>query len=176
MSGPHATRAFVGLGSNLGDRLRNIAEALGELEATKGVRVAAVSRAYESEPWGVTEQPAFANAVAALDVELDAAGLLAACKRVEADLGRRPGVRFGPRVIDIDVLLFGADRIDTPSLTVPHPRLLERDFVVTPLLEVAPRVALPGGGAPRREDATEGRVTGVLGTVPGFAPLESTEP
>jgi 2-amino-4-hydroxy-6-hydroxymethyldihydropteridine diphosphokinase len=171
MSGALATRAFIGLGSNLGDRLGNLADALTVLGGVTGVRIVAVSHAYESEPWGVAEQPAFANAVAALDVDIDAPGLLAACKRIEADLGREDGARFGPRIIDLDVLLFGGERIGTPSLTVPHPRLLERDFVVTPLLEVAPSVVLPGGEAPRRDRATEGRVTGLLGTVPGFAPL-----
>jgi len=171
MSEVAVTRAYIGLGSNLGDRLHNLSDALTALDTLPGIRVAAVSHAYESEPWGIAEQPAFANAVAALDVEVDAGALLAACKRIEVDLGRAPGARFGPRVIDLDVLLFGDRRIDTPALQVPHPRLLERDFVVTPLLEVAPSVVLPGGEVPAREAATEGRVTGVLGTLPGFAPL-----
>lgn len=165
------TSAFVGLGSNLGDRVGNLAAALTALGATPGVRIVSVSHAYESAPWGVTEQPTFANCVAALEVEIDAPSLLAACKRVETGMGRSPGRRFGPRIIDLDVLLFGCERIDTPDLTVPHPRLLERDFVVTPLLEVAPCVALPDGRAPRRDKATEGSVTGVLGVLPGFAPL-----
>jgi 2-amino-4-hydroxy-6-hydroxymethyldihydropteridine diphosphokinase len=159
------TRAFVGLGSNLGDRLAQLGAAVAALDATPGIRVVAVSRAYESEPWGVADQPAFANAVAALDVELAPRELLAVCKRIEAELGRVAGVRFGPRALDIDVLLFGEEAIDSPELTVPHPRLLERDFVVTPLLEIAPDVRLPDGTAPSREGATAGRVTSVLGDV-----------
>lgn len=171
MTGVGATRALVALGSNLGARLENLAGALGALGATPGVTVVVVSHAYESEPWGVTDQPAFANAVAALDVEFDAPTLLATCKRIEADLGRSLGRRFGPRVIDVDVLLFGGQTIDTPVLRVPHPRMLERDFVVTPLLEVAPFATLPSGERVPREGATEGRVTGMLGALPGFEPL-----
>jgi 2-amino-4-hydroxy-6-hydroxymethyldihydropteridine diphosphokinase len=111
----------------------------------------------------VAEQPPFANAVAALDVEAGAAELLATAKRIERAMGRVSGPRNGPRPIDIDLLLFGADRLDTPELTLPHPRLLERDFVVTPLLEIAPEVTLPDGTRPDPLRATEGRVTGVLG-------------
>jgi 2-amino-4-hydroxy-6-hydroxymethyldihydropteridine diphosphokinase len=156
------TRAYVGLGSNLGDRRDAIEEALRRLDAVPGVHVAAVSRIYESEPWGAVDQPAFANAVAALEVDAGAAELLAAAKRIEREMGRGEGPRNGPRPIDIDVLLFGLDAVETPELTVPHPRLLERDFVVTPLLEIAPDVTLPDGTRPDPARATEGRVTGVI--------------
>jgi 2-amino-4-hydroxy-6-hydroxymethyldihydropteridine diphosphokinase len=156
------TRAYVGLGSNVGDRVGALMAALEALDATPGVRVVRASSAYESEPWGVADQPAFANAAAELDVAAGPADLLAACKRVEADLGRRPGARFGPRAIDVDVLLFGVERVGTADLVVPHARLLERDFAVTPLLEIAPAVALPDGSPVTREGAVEGRVTGVL--------------
>ena len=156
------TRAFVGMGSNLGDRLGNLAAALAALEASPGISVAAVSRVYESEPWGVADQPAFANVVVALDTTLGAQALLSACKRIETGLGRTRGLRYGPRAIDLDVLLFGDEAVDTPELTVPHPRLLERDFVVTPLLEVAPGVTLPGGAPVTRDGAVQGRVTGIL--------------
>jgi 2-amino-4-hydroxy-6-hydroxymethyldihydropteridine diphosphokinase len=160
------TRAYVALGSNLGDRMANLAAALGALDAIPGTRVIAVSSAYETEPWGGVEQPRYANAVAALDVAGDARALLQGCKAIERDLGRVPGVRFGPRSIDLDVLLFGDQTIDEPGLTVPHPRMLERDFVVTPLLEIAPHVALPDGRPVTAEHAIGGRVTGVLGPVP----------
>jgi 2-amino-4-hydroxy-6-hydroxymethyldihydropteridine diphosphokinase len=160
------TRSFIGLGSNLGDRVDAIATALALLEDTPGISVLAVSHVYESEPWGVTHQPAFANAVAALQVSIDAGALLAACKRIEGEMGRTSGVRYGPRRIDLDVLLFGNDVIDTPSLTVPHARMLERDFVVTPLLEIAPDVTLPDGTRPTREQAVAGRVTRVIGALP----------
>jgi 2-amino-4-hydroxy-6-hydroxymethyldihydropteridine diphosphokinase len=159
-------RAYIGLGSNLGDRVGAIADALRALADTPGIVVSAVSHVYESEPWGVTHQPSFANAVAALDVAVDASALLAVCKRIERESGRTPGLRYGPRPIDLDVLLFGDWVIDTSDLVVPHPRLLERDFVVIPLLEIAPAVALPDGTRPDREHASEGRVTGVIGALP----------
>jgi 2-amino-4-hydroxy-6-hydroxymethyldihydropteridine diphosphokinase len=158
-----STTAFLALGSNLGDRIASLEDALRRLNATDGVAVAAVSHAYETEPWGVTDQPAFANAVARVETDLAAAELLAACKRIEAEMGRESGLRYGPRPIDLDVLLFGGERIDTQNLVVPHPRLLERDFVVTPLLEIAPDVELPDGTRPDPAAATEGRVCGVLG-------------
>lgn len=159
------TRAYVGLGSNLGDRLANLSAALGMLSSAAGARIVAASRAYESEPWGVTDQPPFANAVAVIDWEGDASSLLALCKDIESRVGRVAAERFGPRVIDLDVLLFGSQTISDEGLEVPHPRLLERDFVVTPLLEIAPDVRLPDGTAPSREGATAGRVTSVLGDV-----------
>lgn len=163
------TRAYVGLGSNLGDRIASLAAAARALDALDGVTVAGVSGVYESEPWGGIEQPPYANAVAALDVGMSASSLLAASQRIERELGRLPGVRCGPRPIDIDLLLFGMERIATPDLVVPHPRLLEREFVVTPLLELAPGVALPGGEPITSERAVEGRIVGPLGPVPGFA-------
>jgi 2-amino-4-hydroxy-6-hydroxymethyldihydropteridine diphosphokinase len=161
------TRAYIGLGSNLGDRLANLSAALTSLAGTCGVRVAGVSSAYESEPWGGVEQPAYANAVAALDVEIEAAALLTVCKRIESELGRTGGVTYGPRPIDLDILLFGDERIETPDLCVPHPRMLERDFVVTPLLEIAAGIVLPDGTTPRRDSAVEGRIMRRLGPVPG---------
>jgi 2-amino-4-hydroxy-6-hydroxymethyldihydropteridine diphosphokinase len=156
------TRAYVGLGSNLGDRVAALGAAIDALDAVPGIRVVAASRIYESEPWGIVEQPAFANAVAALDVDLSAEELLGACKRIESEAGRRAGVRNGPRPLDLDLLLFGSETCVGPALTIPHPRLLSRDFVVTPLLEIAPDVALPDGARITREAATDGRVIAVL--------------
>jgi 2-amino-4-hydroxy-6-hydroxymethyldihydropteridine diphosphokinase len=156
------TRAYVGLGSNLGDRVAALMSALRLLDSAPGVRVVRASRAYESEPWGVSGQPLFANAVAELDVAVGPRELLEICKRVEGELGRVPGTRFGPRAIDVDVLLFGDECIDTAGLVVPHPALLERDFVVTPLLEIAATALLPDGSRATRARAVEGRVTGVL--------------
>lgn len=174
VAGPvsEAVRAYVALGSNLGDRMHNLTAALAALDAEEGVRVVAVSGAYESKPWGGVEQPDYANAVAELRVSVGAATLLAACKRIERRLGRAPSVRYGPRAIDIDVLIVGDESVSTPELTVPHPRLLERDFVVTPLLEIAPGITLPDGTPVCAESATSGRVTGVLGRIPlpGDAP------
>jgi 2-amino-4-hydroxy-6-hydroxymethyldihydropteridine diphosphokinase len=157
------TRAYVALGSNVGDRMTNLAAALCELGALPGVTVVATSRVYESEPWGGVAQPGYANAVVEIASELGALSLLQACKGIERAMGREPGVRFGPRTIDLDLLLFGDAAIDTPELTVPHARMLERDFVVTPLLEIASDVRLPDGSAVEADLAVEGRVTGVLG-------------
>jgi 2-amino-4-hydroxy-6-hydroxymethyldihydropteridine diphosphokinase len=155
-------RAYIGMGSNLGDRAASLRAALAALDATPGVQVAATSSTYESEPWGVTDQPAFANAVVAIDTDLGPLELLRALKAIEAAAGRTAGVRNGPRSLDLDLLLFGSDTVDLPELAVPHPRLLERDFVVTPLLEVAPGVTLPDGTPITRGLAIEGRVTGRL--------------
>ncbi|MDO8964622.1 MAG: 2-amino-4-hydroxy-6-hydroxymethyldihydropteridine diphosphokinase, partial [Coriobacteriia bacterium] len=101
------TESFVALGSNMGDRVASLAEALRMLAEAESVTVRRVSHAYESEPWGVTDQPAFANAVAALACSGEADALLELCQEVERRLGREPGERFGPRPIDLDILLFG---------------------------------------------------------------------
>jgi 2-amino-4-hydroxy-6-hydroxymethyldihydropteridine diphosphokinase len=154
---------YIALGSNVGGRMANLAIALRELEALPGVTIVATSRVYESEPWGGVEQPSYANAVVAVDCEPGPLSLLRGCKAIERSMGREPGVRFGPRTIDLDILLFGDVTVDTPELEIPHPRMLERDFVVTPLLEIAPDITLPDGSAVDPGLAVEGRVTGVLG-------------
>jgi len=162
------TNAYVGLGSNLGDRLANLSAAIRRIERIGGVEVMAVSHVYESEPWGVEEQPPFANAVALLVTNLDAETLLDALGSAEHALGRVRGERYGPRVIDLDLLLFGDEERATSLLTLPHPRLMERDFVVTPLLELDPEVRLPDGRRVAEAEAAEGRVRGVLGVIPGY--------
>jgi 2-amino-4-hydroxy-6-hydroxymethyldihydropteridine diphosphokinase len=160
------TRAYVALGSNLGDRLATLDAALRALDALPGVRVVASSSVYETEPWGGVEQPPYANAVVALDFEGNALSLLRSCKLIERALGRETGVRFGPRTLDLDLLLFGDEALDTPELTIPHPRMLEREFVVTPLLEIAPRAALPDGRPVTAERAIEGRIKRAMGRLP----------
>lgn len=162
------TDAFVALGGNVGDRLETIAAALRALDDPPRTAVDAVSLVYESEPWGLTGQPQFANAVARLGTRLTPEQMLGSLLDTEVSLGRVRGERYGPRVIDLDLLLYGGEEIDTPDLVLPHPRLLERDFVVTPLLDVAPEVRLPDATRPGREAAVEGRVVAVLGPVPGF--------
>jgi 2-amino-4-hydroxy-6-hydroxymethyldihydropteridine diphosphokinase len=162
------TQAYLALGSNLGDRVGAIGAALRELASTPGVHVLDVSRLVESEPWGLEDQPLFANAVARLDVRLEADALLVLLKDVEARLGRVAGERYGARTIDLDILLFGDEEWESPELTIPHPRLLERDFVVTPLLQIAPAITLPDGTRVTGERAVLGRVVGDLGPVPGF--------
>lgn len=167
---PAVSRAYIGLGANLGDRVATLAEALARLDAEPGVRVVAVSSVYESEPWGVMEQPAFANAAAALDTSYRAHELLALLKRIEGAAGRVAGARNGPRVLDLDLLTYGGTVSHDPVLILPHPRLRERDFVVTPLLEIAPEIRLPDGAPVDRHAAIEGRVTGVLAAAPWFPP------
>lgn len=164
----HKTLAYIGLGSNLGDRAANLAAALraiGAIPATEGV---GVSRAYESEPWGGIQQPPYANAVAVVATDLRADQLMEALHDIEDSLGRVRGERFGPRTIDLDILLFGDEEWKRPDLTVPHPRMRERAFVVVPLLEVDPRVTMPDGTPIASTHATLGRITDVLGAIPGF--------
>lgn len=170
------TRVYIGLGSNLGDRLANLTAALERLDALDNVEVHAVSHVYESEPWGVSDQPHFANAVAALDTRMEASDLLGESKRIEEALGREEGERNGPRVIDIDLLLAGDEEWETPELTVPHPRMLEREFVVIPLLDVDPQVRMPDGSRVTTDSATRGRVVRLLGPVPGFEDRTWGEP
>jgi 2-amino-4-hydroxy-6-hydroxymethyldihydropteridine diphosphokinase len=135
---------FIGLGSNLGDRAENLRTSLERLEALGRVRASAVR---ETDPVGVLDQPKFLNAVAALETELAPRELLERLLEIERDLGRdrsREG-RWGPRTIDLDLLLYGAEVIDEPGLTVPHPRLAERKFVLEPLYELDPELVLPDG-------------------------------
>jgi 2-amino-4-hydroxy-6-hydroxymethyldihydropteridine diphosphokinase len=139
------TRAYVGLGANVGDREAAIRRAL-ELLAER-VRVVAVSSIRETEPWGYEHQPPFLNAAAAVETELCAPDLLRTLLEIERRLGRtRGGVRYGPRAIDLDLLLYGQETIDEPGLTVPHPRLHERAFALQPLCELDPRLRVPGRG------------------------------
>jgi 2-amino-4-hydroxy-6-hydroxymethyldihydropteridine diphosphokinase len=162
---------FIGLGSNLGDRLANLGAALHAISALEDTHLIAVSNAVESEPWGVIDQPPFANAVARVATGIGAERFCEALKDIEAAMGREPTERNGPRVIDLDILLFGDEEWQAPHLVVPHPRLAERDFVVTPLLEIAPHATWPTGEPITRKGATQGRVTGVLGPVPDFEQL-----
>jgi 2-amino-4-hydroxy-6-hydroxymethyldihydropteridine diphosphokinase len=135
------TRAYVGLGANLGDREATIRAAVAALP---GVR--ALSSLRETEPVGLTDQPRFLNGVAALETELSARDLLDTLLAVERRLGRERRERWGPRTIDLDLLLFGEEAIDEPGLTVPHPRLHERRFALEPLAEIAPDALIPGRG------------------------------
>jgi 2-amino-4-hydroxy-6-hydroxymethyldihydropteridine diphosphokinase len=157
------TEAFVGLGANIGDRLAALASAVQAIDGLARTRVIDVSNVYETEPWGVEDQPAFANAVARVDTGSPASVFLTGLQDIEARLGRVRKQRHGPRVIDLDLLLFGDEVHDSATLTVPHPRLLERDFVVTPLLEIAPDASMPDGTPVSRASVHAGRVVGRLG-------------
>ena len=135
------TLAYIGLGSNLGDReslIRRAAELIG---ATR------LSEVRETEPWGYEQQPRFLNAVAEIETELPPRRLLDHLLDVEARLGReRIGPKWGPRSIDLDLLLYGDETVDEPGLVVPHPRLLEREFVLEPLADLVPWLKIPGNG------------------------------
>jgi len=141
---------YLSLGTNLGDREKNLRTAVDRLESDGTVRITAVSSIYETEPVGYTEQPLFLNLAAAGETALTPQALLAAAKNVERTLGRISTFRWGPRLIDIDILLYEAEQIATAELTLPHPRLAERSFVVIPLAEIAPDLVLPSGIPVRR--------------------------
>jgi 2-amino-4-hydroxy-6-hydroxymethyldihydropteridine diphosphokinase len=140
------TRAYVALGANLGDREAAIREAVRLLAAHDGISVAGLSTLRETEPFGVADQPRYVNGAVALDTELGPRELLAALLGVEARLGRVRRERWGPRTIDLDLLVHGDAEVDEPGLTVPHPRLHERRFVLEPLAELAPGLEIPGRG------------------------------
>ena len=140
-------RAYVGLGSNLGEREATLWKALEGLGGTEGIEVVAVSSFRETDPVGVVDQPRFVNAAAALETRLRPRELLERLLDVERSLGRDRAVeeRWGPRTLDLDLLLYGGESIDEPGLEVPHPRLAERAFVLEPLLELDPDLRLPDG-------------------------------
>ena len=136
--------AYVSLGSNLGDRegwLRAAASSLARLPATRLTRISSL---YETRPWGLTDQPDFLNAAACLLTSLEPLQLLRQAQAVEAQLGRLRTVRWGPRTVDIDLLVYDDLRMATPELTLPHPRMLERAFVLVPLAEIAPELRVDG--------------------------------
>ncbi|HEY3240902.1 MAG TPA: 2-amino-4-hydroxy-6-hydroxymethyldihydropteridine diphosphokinase [Acidimicrobiia bacterium] len=141
------TVAYLGLGSNLGDRLAHLQSAVDGLADRAGM-VVAVSAVYETEPMGGPAQPDYLNAVIALDTALDSRGLLEVAKALEAEAGRPPGgERWGPRSLDVDVLMVGDERVEEADLVVPHPRIHQRGFVLAPLADVAPGVVVaPAAG------------------------------
>ncbi len=141
------SRAYLGLGSNLGDRAAHLQLAVDELATTTGVRVVAVSKVYETSPVGGPAQDDYLNAVVAIETDLDARQLLAVAQHLEQRAARVRTVRWGPRTLDVDVLLVGDEHVAESDLEVPHPRLYERGFVLAPLRDVAPdRVDQPAGG------------------------------
>jgi 2-amino-4-hydroxy-6-hydroxymethyldihydropteridine diphosphokinase len=142
-------RAAIGIGSNLGDPGGNVRAAFRALE--RAGTVAARSRLYRTRPWGRGDQPEFCNAVAIVETELSPRELLDVLKALEHEFGRRPGERWGPRVLDLDILLLGDRRVDEPGLHIPHPRLFERGFALIPLAEVDERYAEAAAGLPLEE-------------------------
>jgi len=141
------TSAYVGLGANLGDPRAQLLAAFEALDRIAATRVTARSSLYRSAPLGYADQPQYLNAVARLDTALQPEVLLARLQEIERGLGRERSFRDAPRTIDLDLLLYGAGRIDTPALAVPHPRMHQRAFVLLPLLELDPAAVIPGRGS-----------------------------
>jgi 2-amino-4-hydroxy-6-hydroxymethyldihydropteridine diphosphokinase len=139
-------RAYIGLGSNLGDREATLRRAVELLAGEEGIDVVAVSTLRETEPVGFADQPRFLNGAVIVETDLEPRDLLERLLAIERALGReRTGQRFGPRTVDLDLLLYGSRVVDEPGLTVPHPRLAERRFALEPLHELASELALPDG-------------------------------
>lgn len=139
------SRAFIGLGGNLGDPRAAMAEALARIDRRADTKVTRVSSLYRTPPWGKTDQPDFLNAAAELHTRLAPRGLLELCLSVEAALHRVRAERWGPRSIDLDILAIDGVEVDEEGLRVPHPHMLERAFVLVPLAEIAPELRVAGG-------------------------------
>lgn len=139
------TTAYISIGSNVGDRQAFCRGAVDSLAANAAIDVLDVSSLYETSPVGGPPQRSFVNLVVCLQTSLSARGLLEACKDIEGAMGRKPAERWGPRVIDLDILLYGDEKIGEPDLEVPHPRMAERAFVLVPLLEINPDITDPWG-------------------------------
>ena len=139
---------YLCLGGNLGDRMAALTEGLRLLDVTPGMCRTVCSSVYETEPWAVADQPNFLNLVAAYETTLSPADLLAACKVVEEEVGRVASYRWGPRLIDVDILLYGDEVVDSaePDLLIPHPRMAQRAFALVPLAEIAPDTRVPPQG------------------------------
>lgn len=146
-------KAYLSIGTNVGDRFENLQQALSCLERTSGVSIISVSSIYQTEPWGVIDQDHFLNVVVEIDTVLDPLLLLRACQGIENRLGRERLVYWGPRIIDIDILLYNNVKIQTKELTIPHPYMEIREFVLAPLREIDPDLILPSG---RRVCDTQG--------------------
>lgn len=154
MSGPNNT-VYLSLGGNLGDPAASMATALRLLDADESTRVIAVSSLYRTPPWGKLDQPDFLNAAAEISTALMPRALLDLCLEAERKLKRVREERWGPRLIDIDILVFGDRIIHETGLEVPHPRMLERAFVLAPLAEIAPELAVGGRSVSERLSAVD---------------------
>jgi 2-amino-4-hydroxy-6-hydroxymethyldihydropteridine diphosphokinase len=138
--------AYIGIGSNVGDRTGFARRAVAELGSEEGITVLDNSSLYETSPVGGPPQRSFVNMVSRIETTLSARDLLAAVKNIETRMGRDPtGIRWGPRVVDLDILTYGDEKLNEPDLEIPHPRMAERRFVLIPLLEIDPAAADPWG-------------------------------
>jgi 2-amino-4-hydroxy-6-hydroxymethyldihydropteridine diphosphokinase len=142
--------AYIGLGANLGDREANIREALSELNRS-GCRLTRASSIYETTPVGYSDQPDFLNAVAEIETNLEPLELLTALGTIEQRIGREETFKWGPRTIDLDILLYGENAFTEENLEIPHPEMHRRAFVLTPLAEIAPEIKHPVSGLTARE-------------------------
>jgi len=138
-------KAYIGLGSNIGNKIENLARALVFIQAAEGVNINKKSSLYQTAPWGKTDQDDFINQVIEIETDLAPLDLLHRLQEIEIKLGRRRDVRWGPRNIDLDVLLYGRETIDLEELQVPHPYLMQRLFVLIPLAEINPELVFPDG-------------------------------
>jgi 2-amino-4-hydroxy-6-hydroxymethyldihydropteridine diphosphokinase len=149
------TIAYIGIGSNAGDRVSFARRAVAELGEVEGIRVDAVSSLYETSPIGGPPQRSYVNAAVRIETSLEPRALLEACKTIEVRLGREPSpVRWGPRVIDLDILIYGEEKVSEPDLEIPHPRFKERLFALMPVLQIDPEVTDPWG-APYKDALPE---------------------
>jgi 2-amino-4-hydroxy-6-hydroxymethyldihydropteridine diphosphokinase len=167
------TTAYIGIGSNEGDRIANLAAAVDALSEVTDTHVERASHAYESEPAYVTDQPRFANAVVEITTDLEALQLLGYLHEIEDTLGRIRGEENGPRTIDLDILTFGDEESSSDELTIPHPLMTERSFVVVPLHEIAPHFRMPDGTRLHNDAATEGAVVADLGPIPDLGVMHN---
>ncbi|ALV26951.1 2-amino-4-hydroxy-6-hydroxymethyldihydropteridine diphosphokinase [Pannonibacter phragmitetus] len=159
----NAVRAALGLGSNMGDPKANLAAAIARLDASEGISVLAVSSAYRTPPWGPIPQDDYRNICLVIETVLSPRDLLGRCLEIERELGRVRDVRWGPRIIDIDVLIYGGEQVEEEHLSIPHPRMGERAFVLVPLAEIWPDAPIGGGRSAAQALATcEGREEIVL--------------
>jgi 2-amino-4-hydroxy-6-hydroxymethyldihydropteridine diphosphokinase len=170
-----ALTAYLGLGANLGEREVHLARAVHLLAESPAVQISRSSSIYQTAPWGYLEQPDFLNSVLEIETTLDPVPLLELTQSIERRIGRQPGIRFGPRLIDVDILLYGEQsvRLEEPDLQIPHPRMHLRAFVLVPLAELAPGLILPAfsAGVEELRDGVDGR-EGVIfwGPPPAVAP------
>ncbi len=140
------TKVYTGLGSNLGDKRENIINAIDRIDACEGICVKEKSGFYNTAPVGGPPQPDYVNCVIGIETEIEPQTLLKKFKEIEIELGREPGVRWGPRVVDIDILLYGDRIVDDHNLKIPHERMHERTFVLGPLCELSPDTKHPVSG------------------------------
>ena len=156
-----ALTAYLGLGANLGEREVHLARAVHLLAESPAVQISRSSSIYQTAPWGYLEQPDFLNSVLEIETTLEPVALLELTQSIERQIGRQPGIRFGPRLIDIDILLYSEQsiRLEEPDLQIPHPRMHLRAFVLVPLAELAPALVVPNFSARVKElrDGVDGK-------------------